>query len=104
MIFYHNDANYLLKMLFDANFIRDSILHKHLQFSSGFDPFCLKPAMVLDNNHHRNEEEDIFFELVKPTELDMDKIAKALVVLAEEEYDEDQQSRFIHERKNYGEL
>jgi hypothetical protein len=34
----------------------------------------------------------------------MDKIAKALVVLAEEEYDEDQQSRFIHERKNYGEL
>lgn len=34
----------------------------------------------------------------------MDKIAKALVVLAEEEYDEDQQSRFIHERKNHGEL
>jgi hypothetical protein len=67
VIFYHNDANYLLKMLFDANFIRDSILHKHLLFSNGFDPFCLKPAMVLDNNHHRNEEDDIFFELVKPT-------------------------------------
>jgi hypothetical protein len=34
----------------------------------------------------------------------MDKITKALVVLAEEEYDEDQQSRFINEKKNYGEL
>ncbi len=34
----------------------------------------------------------------------MDKITKALVALAEEEYDEDQQSRFINERKNYGEL
>lgn len=34
----------------------------------------------------------------------MDKITKALVVLAEEEYDEDQQSRFINQKKNYGEL
>jgi len=39
---------------------------------------------------------------VKPSELDMDKITKALVVMAEEEYDEDQQSRFINEHKNYG--
>jgi hypothetical protein len=32
----------------------------------------------------------------------MDKITKALIVMAEEEYDEDQQSRFINERKNFG--
>lgn len=104
VIFYHNDANYLLKMLFDSNFIKDSLLQRHLSFSKGFDPFCLKPAMLLDNQHQRSEIDDIFLELIRPSELDMDKIAKALVVLAEEEYDEDQQSRFIHERKNYGEL
>ena len=34
----------------------------------------------------------------------MDKMAKALVILAEEEYDEDEQSRFLDEKKNYGEL
>jgi hypothetical protein len=54
VIFYHNDANYLLKILFDSNFICDSLLQRHLRFSSGFDPFCLKPAMLLDNNHHRS--------------------------------------------------
>lgn len=32
----------------------------------------------------------------------MDKMTKALVILAEEEYDEDEQSRFLNERKNYG--
>ena len=32
----------------------------------------------------------------------MDKIAKALVIMAEEEYDEDQQSRFINEKRNFG--
>jgi hypothetical protein len=34
----------------------------------------------------------------------MGKIVRSLIVLAEEEYDEDQQSRFISEKKNYGEL
>ena len=34
----------------------------------------------------------------------MAKITKSLVILAEEEYDEDQQSRFLNERKNFGEL
>jgi hypothetical protein len=54
VIFYHNDANYLLKMLFDSNFIRDSILQRYLTFSKGFDPFTLKPAMLLDNNNRRS--------------------------------------------------
>lgn len=67
VIFYHNDANYLLKMLFDSNFIRESLLKCHLQFSRGFDPFCLKPAMLLDNKPNRTEEEDIFLELVRPS-------------------------------------
>ena len=104
VIFYHNDANYLLKMLFDCSFIRESILQHYLTFSKHFDPFLLRPAMQLDRKQHRSETEDAFLDLVKPNELDMDKITKALVVLAEEEYDEDQQSRFINERKNYGEL
>lgn len=52
--------------------------------------------MLLDNTHPRSETDDVFLELIRPSELDMDKIAKALVVLAEEEYDEDQQSRFIN--------
>ena len=34
----------------------------------------------------------------------MAKITRSLVILAEEEYDEDQQSRFLNERKNFGEL
>lgn len=67
VIFYHNDANYLLKMLFDSNFIRESLLKRHLQFSKGFDPFCLKPAMLLDNKQNRTEEEDIFLELIRPS-------------------------------------
>ena len=91
-------------MLFDAHFLRESLLSKHLAFSPGFDPFALRPAMLLENKPNRTPNEDIFLELVRPNPLDMDKIAKALVVLAEEEYDEDQQSRFLHERKNYGEL
>ena len=32
----------------------------------------------------------------------MAKITRSLVILAEEEYDEDQQSRFLNERKNFG--
>jgi hypothetical protein len=32
----------------------------------------------------------------------MGKMVRALVILAEEEYDEDQQSKFLFERKNYG--
>jgi hypothetical protein len=82
VIFYFNDANYLLKMLFDSNFVRESFLKQHLQFSKGLDPFCLKSAMYLDNKAHRTEIEDIFLELVRPSEMDMNKITKALVVLA----------------------
>ena len=70
-------------MLFDGQFIRESILKSYLSFSSAYDPFFLKPAMKLDNKKPRSENEDIFFELIKPNELDMDKITKALVILAE---------------------
>ena len=34
----------------------------------------------------------------------MAKIIHALVIIAEEEYDENQQSRFISERKDFGSL
>lgn len=53
VIFYHNDANYLLKMLFDNNFIKDSFLKNYLTFSSHFDPFLLKSSMILDNKKNR---------------------------------------------------
>jgi hypothetical protein len=83
-------------MLFDSNFLRDTFLKKYLNFSKNYDPFLLKPAMLLDNKKGKTETDDIFLELVKPNELDMSKITKALVIMAEEEYDEDQQSRFIN--------
>jgi hypothetical protein len=66
VIFYHNDANYLLKMLFDGSFIRDSILQNHLAFSKHFDPFLLRPAMTLEKKHQRTEVEDIFLDLIRP--------------------------------------
>jgi len=54
-MYYHNDANYLLKMLFDSNFLRDTFLKKYLSFSKNFDPFLLKPAMLLENKKNRSE-------------------------------------------------
>ena len=54
VIFYHNEANYLLKMLFDSSFIRDSFLKKYLSFSKHFDPFNLKPAMILEKKRNRS--------------------------------------------------
>lgn len=82
VIFFHNDSNYLLKMLFDGNFLKDSFLKKYLEFNKNFDPFLLKPAMLLQTKRGRSEDDDIFLELIRPSELDMDKITKALVVLA----------------------
>lgn len=55
VMYYHNDANYLLKMLFDSNFLRDTFLKKYLSFSKNFDPFLLKPAMLLENKKNRSE-------------------------------------------------
>jgi len=54
-------------MLFDSSFIRDSFLKKYLTFSKHFDPFNLKPAMILERNKNRDEIEEIFFELIRPT-------------------------------------
>jgi hypothetical protein len=41
-------------MLFDGNFVRDSFLKKYLTFSKHFDPFFLKPAMLLENKKQRS--------------------------------------------------
>jgi hypothetical protein len=35
-------------------------------------------------------------KLIKPTDKDMTRIVQALIILAEEEYDEDQQTRFVN--------
>lgn len=46
VIFYHHDANYLLKMIFDNRFVFESFLNKLMSFASHYDPFFLKPCMV----------------------------------------------------------
>ena len=91
-------------MLWDADFLKESTLAKYLELAPHFDPFVLRPLMLLEAKPKRNEEEEIFLSLIKPSEQDMGKIVKALIVLAEEDYDEEQQSRFLNEKKNYGEL
>jgi len=58
--------------------------------------------MILEAKSKKSEDDEIFLSLIKPTDQDMNKIVKSLIVLAEEEYDEDQQSRFINEKKNFG--
>lgn len=47
VIFFHNDANYLIKMIFDNKFITESFLNQSLTFGKHYDPFLLKPSMVL---------------------------------------------------------
>jgi hypothetical protein len=44
-------------MLFDSNFLRDSFLKKHLNFSKHFDPFALRPAMHLEKKKPRTEND-----------------------------------------------
>lgn len=58
--------------------------------------------MTLENINKKSEDEEIFLGLVQPRTAEMAKITRALVILAEEEYDEDEQSRFLNERKNFG--
>ncbi len=67
VIFFHNDANYLLKTIFDNKFVFDSFLKKFLTFGSHYDPFFFKPCMVLENKSKRSEDEEIFLSLIKPT-------------------------------------
>jgi hypothetical protein len=42
-------------MLWDSNFIKDSLLKKHVQFASHFDPFVLKPIMILEAKTKKSE-------------------------------------------------
>ncbi len=106
VIFYHHEVNYLLKVLWDCNFLKDTVLGKYLVFARHYDPFILKPVMLLEakGKGKMTEEEVMLLEMIKPGEQEMGKIVQALIVLAEEEYDEDQQTRFVNEKKNYGEL
>ena len=55
VIFYHHDANYLLKILFDGDFIKESFLKKYLLFNKRYDPFLLKPAMHLEKKKSKGE-------------------------------------------------
>lgn len=47
VIFFYSDANYLLKCIFDNRFVFDSFLKKYLTFGHHYDPFFMKPCMVL---------------------------------------------------------
>ena len=69
-------------MLWDASFVKDSILKTHFQFASHFDPFILKPIMIFESLAKKSEEQDIFLSLIKPSQKDMDKIVKSLIILA----------------------
>lgn len=63
----------------------DSFLKKYLAFANHYDPFFMKPLMVLENKERcLTEMEDIFLALLKPTEFEMNKMIKALIILAEE--------------------
>lgn len=47
VIFFHNESNYLIKLTFDNKFVFNSFLKKHISFAEHFDPFFMKPIMVL---------------------------------------------------------
>jgi hypothetical protein len=42
-------------MLWDSNFVKDSVLGKHFQFASHFDPFILKPVMIFEAKAKKSE-------------------------------------------------
>ena len=78
-------------MIFDNKFVSESIIGDYPVFGNHYDPFFLKPSMILEKKKaDRTEDEEIFLSLIKPTDLEIDKMTKALVILAEEEYDEDE--------------
>lgn len=49
IIFYHNGVNYLLKTLNDTRFFKDMALSEFLSFSDCYDPFVLRPLVVLES-------------------------------------------------------
>lgn len=104
IIFYHNSVNYLLKVLNDTRFLKDMPLAEHLAFSDCYDPFVLRPLVVLEAEAQRTVDQSILYSLLKPKEAEMRKLINALEILAEEEYDEDSHSRFLSEKRNTGEL
>lgn len=75
----------------------------YLNFSECYDPFVLRPLVVLESQQ-RNIQQSILYSLLKPKEAEMKKIINCLEILAEEEYDEDSHTRFLNEKKNTGEL
>ena len=48
----------MLKTIFDNKFVSDSFLKKFLTFASHYDPFFLKPAMVLENKRNKLTEDE----------------------------------------------
>ena len=84
VIFFYNEANYLIKMINDTKFVTESILRKYLNFAKHYDPFFFKPYMVIQNMDSITDNEEVFLDLMKPTEAEMDKMTKSLMILAEE--------------------
>ncbi len=91
----------MLKVLWDCSFLKDTVLGRYLVFAGYYDPFVLRPVMVLEGMEKRTEEEVMLFEMIKPGEQEMGKIVQALIVLAEEEYGElEWKKRTISQRRD----
>jgi|JI6StandDraft_1071083.scaffolds.fasta_scaffold24239_2 hypothetical protein len=103
IIFYQSGVNYLIKILNDSRFLKEMHLGDYLSFSECYDPFVLRPLVVMESQE-RNVQQSILYSLMKPKETEMKKIINCLEILAEEEYDEDSHTRFLNEKKNTGEL
>ena len=42
-------------MLFDGLFVKNTFLSKYLEFGNHYDPFFLKPLMLLENKKNKTE-------------------------------------------------
>jgi hypothetical protein len=68
--------------------MKDMHLAQFLTFGECYDPFLLRPLVMMESQKY-TVEQSILYTLLKPREIEMKKIISCLEVLAEEEYDED---------------
>lgn len=45
-------------MIFDNRFLFESFLKKNLTFANHYDPFLLKPCMILENKKNKLTEDE----------------------------------------------
>jgi hypothetical protein len=82
--------------------MKDMHIANYLTFSECYDPFVLRPLVVLESKS-RTVDQSVLYTLLKPKEIEMKKIINCLEVLAEEEYDENSHTQFLSGKKDIGE-